>query len=101
MNLTVLDHIAEGRDALARAAKLAKEGSTLAQREADALRAAQAMKSEALLGMHDRVRSHGCPSCGCLTLLPRRGRAWCVSRHCAVAGRQRSWDYRELAFIGP
>lgn len=100
MNLTVADHIAEGRQVLARAAKLAGEGSTLAQREAAALRTAQAMRSEALLGLHDRIRSHGCPSCGCLTLLPRRGRAICVNRHCAVAGRQRSWDYRELAFLG-
>ncbi|MEU3521817.1 WhiB family transcriptional regulator [Streptomyces sp. NPDC006654] len=101
MNLTVVDHIAEGRDALARAAKLAGEGSTLAQREARAIREAQAMKSEAIIGTHYRVRSMGCPSCGCLTLLPKRGRAWCVNRHCAVGGRQRSWDYRELAFLGP
>ena len=100
MNLTVADHIAEGRQVLARAAKLDTEGSTLAQRESAALRTAQAMRSEALMGMHDRVRSHGCPSCGCLTLIPRRGRAICVNRHCAVAGRQRSWEYRELAFLG-
>lgn len=100
MNLTILDHIAEGRDALARAAKLAKEGTTLAEREAKALREAQAMKSEAIIGTHYRVRSMGCPACGCLTLLPKRGRAWCVNRHCAVQGRQRSWAFRELAFIG-
>jgi hypothetical protein len=101
VNLTVLDHIAEGRDALARAAKLATEGSTLAQREARAIREAQAMKSEAIIGTHYRVRSMGCPACGCLTLLPKKGRAWCVNRHCAVEGRQRSWDFRELAFLGP
>ena len=101
MNLTVLDHIAEGRDELARAAKLAKEGTTLADREAKALREAQAMKSEAIIGTHYRVRGMGCPACGCLTLLPKRGRAWCVNRHCAVQGRQRSWAFRELAFLGP
>lgn len=101
MNLTVLDHIAEGHDALARAAKLAKEGTTLAEREARALREAQAMKSEAILGTHYRVRTMGCPACGCLTLLPKNGRAWCVNRHCSVQGRQRSWAFRELAFLGP
>lgn len=101
MNLTVLDHIAEGHDELARAARLAKEGTTLAQREAHALREAQAMKSEAIIGTHYRVRGMGCPSCGCLTLLPKNGRAWCVNRHCMVAGRQRSWAFRELAFVGP
>jgi hypothetical protein len=101
VNLTVLDHIAEGRDALARAAKLAGEGSTLAEREARAIRAAQAMKSEAIMGMHYRVRQHSCPSCGCFTLLPNKGRAFCVNRHCARGGMQRRWDYRELAFIGP
>ncbi|MGW8703177.1 WhiB family transcriptional regulator, partial [Streptomyces eurythermus] len=101
MNLHVLDHIAEGRDALARAAKLASENSTLAQREATAIREAQAMKSEAIMGMHYRVRSHGCPACGCLTLMPKNGRAFCVNRHCSRGGIQRRWDYRELAFIGP
>lgn len=101
VNLTILDHIADGRDALARAAKLAKEGTTLAEREAHALREAQAMKSEAIIGTHHRVRSMGCPACGCLTLLPKKGRAWCVNKHCAVQGRQRSWAFRELAFIGP
>lgn len=100
MNLHVLDHIAEGRDALARAAKLAQEGSALAQREARAIREAQAMKSEAIMKTHYRVRSMGCPSCGCLTLLPKKGRAWCINRHCAVQGRQRNWAFRELAFIG-
>lgn len=101
MNLTVVDHIAEGREVLGRAAKLAGEGTTLAQREAHALREAQAMRSEALMGTHDRVRGHGCPACGCLTLLPKKDRAWCVNRHCAAQGRQRSWDFRELAFLGP
>lgn len=101
VNLTVLDHIAEGRDALARAAKLASEGSTLAQREAAAIREAQAMKSEAIMGMHYRVRSHGCPACGCLTLMPKNGRAFCINRHCARGGIQRRWNYRELAFTGP
>ena len=101
MNLHVLDHIAEGHDALARAAKLATEGTTLAEREAHALREAQAMKSEAIIGTHYRVRQMGCPACGCLTLLPKKGRAWCINRHCAAVGRQRSWAFRELAFIGP
>ncbi|MFJ1536354.1 WhiB family transcriptional regulator [Streptomyces mirabilis] len=101
MNLTVADHIAEGREVLVRAAKLSSEGSTLAQREAKALRDAQAMKSEALMGVVDRIREHACPSCGCFTLLPHNGRAFCINRHCAPAGTQRRWDFRDLAFIGP
>lgn len=101
VNLTVVDHVAEGRQVLARAEKLSAEGSSLGLREAYALREAQAMKSEALLGMNDRIRTHACPACGCWTLLPRNGRAFCVSRHCGVGGRQRRWEYRELAFIGP
>jgi hypothetical protein len=100
VNLHTLDHIAEGHDALARAAKLAKEGTTLAEREARALREAQAMKTETFAQLGSRVRRMGCPSCGCLTLLPKRGRGWCVNRHCMVAGRQRSWAFQELAFIG-
>lgn len=100
MNLTVVDHIAEGRQALARAAQLATEGSTLAQREADALRTAQAMKSEALMGLTDRIRTHACPACGCWTLMPKNGRAYCISRHCSVGGMQRRWEFRELAFVG-
>ncbi|WP_411132728.1 WhiB family transcriptional regulator [Streptomyces sp. 030-HV] len=101
VNLTVVDHIAEGRDALARAAKLAKEGTTLAEREARALREAQAMKSEAIMGTHYRVRQMSCPACGCVTLLPKNGRAFCINRHCARGGMQRRWSFRELAFIGP
>ena len=101
VNLTVVDHIDEGRQVLARAEKLSAEGSTLGRREAQALRAAQAMKSEALMGMNDRIRTHACPACGCWTLLPKKGNAWCVNRHCAAAGRQRRWEFRELAFIGP
>lgn len=101
LNLTVTDHIAEGREALARAASLSAEGSTLAQREARALRVAQAMKSEALLGIVDRIREHACPSCGSFTLLPRKGLAICINRHCGPAGMQRRWEFRDLAFIGP
>lgn len=101
LNLTVTDHIAEGREVLVRAAKLSSQGSTLAQREARALRDAQAMKSEALLGIVDRIREHPCPSCGCLTLLPRKGRAYCINRHCGPVGMQRRWEFRDLAFIGP
>jgi len=102
VNLTVVDHVAEGRQVLARAAKLTAEGTTLAQREAAALRAAQAMKSEALIGAAERVRQHACPACGCWTLLPRKGHAWCINRHCAPApGRARRWAFHELAFIGP
>lgn len=101
VNLTVLDHIAEGREVLERAAKLNREGTTLAQREARALREAQAMKSEALIGIVTRVRELACPACGCWTLLPKAGRAFCINRHCARAGVQRRWEYRELAFIGP
>jgi WhiB family redox-sensing transcriptional regulator len=103
VNLTVVDHIAEGRQVLTRASQLDAEGSTLAQREAHALRDAQAMKSEALMGMHYRIREHACPACGAWTLMPhpKQPRAFCINRHCAVAGRQRRWEFRELAFIGP
>jgi len=101
MNLTTVDHIAEGWQVLDRAERLRSEGTTLALREAAALREAQAMKSEALMGVQPRIRRMGCPACGCFTLIPKRGRGWCVNRHCTVAGRQRSWAYRELAFVGP
>lgn len=101
MNLTVVDHIAEGREVLVRAAKLAGEGTSLALREAQALRDSQAIKSETLMGAIDRIRQHACPACGCWTLLPKAGRAWCVNGHCARGGRQRRWDFREMAFIGP
>lgn len=102
MNLTVADHITEGRQVLARAEKLKAEGTTLSKREAGALRAAQTMTSEALLGETEAVRQHGCPACGCFTLVPRKGRAYCVNRYCApVGGLQRRWAFRELAFVGP
>lgn len=101
VNLTVLDHIADGRQTLDRAAKLAAEGTPLAKREAQALRTAQVMKSETLMGDTAAVRQHRCPACGSFSLLPKRDRAFCVNRHCAPAGIQRRWAFRDLAFAGP
>lgn len=101
VNLTVLDHIAEGRQVLARAAELNAEGSPLARREAAAMRTAQTMKSQLLMGETGTVRQHRCPACGCFSLLPKGERAFCVNRHCAPAGIQRRWNLRDLAFAGP
>jgi hypothetical protein len=101
VNVAVLDHIAEGQQVLARAAKLNAEGTPLALREAAALRTAQAMKSEALMGDTSSVRQHTCPSCGCNSLIARKGLAYCVNRHCAPAGVQRRWNFRDLAYAGP
>lgn len=100
VNLTVVDHIAEGRQVLARAAKLNAEGSPLARREAAALRTAQAIKSELLMGNTASVRQHPCPACGCYSLLPKGERVHCVNRHCAPAGVQRRWNLRDLTFAG-
>jgi WhiB family redox-sensing transcriptional regulator len=101
VNLTVVDHIAEGRQVLARAAKLAAEGTPLARRESAALRTAQAMKSGALMGDTSSVRQHRCPACGCFSLITRNELAYCGNRHCAPAGIQRRWNFRDLAFTGP
>ena len=101
VNLTVMDHIAEGRQVLDRADRLDTEGTPLARREAAALRTAQAMKSQALMGDTDSVRQHRCPACGCHSLLLRRDVAHCVNRHCAPAGVQRRWNLLDLAYAGP
>lgn len=101
LNLTVLDHIAEGRQVLDRARRLEGQGSLLSLREAQALRTSQAMKSEALMGETSSVRQHRCPACGCHSLLLRKELAYCVNRHCAPAGVQRRWQLRDLAFAGP
>ena len=101
VNLTVLDHITEGHQVLARAERLDAEGSPLARREAAALRTAQTMKSQALMGETSSVRQHACPACGCHSLLLRKDIAHCVNRHCAPAGVQRRWNLRDLAFAGP
>jgi hypothetical protein len=101
VNLTVIDHITEGRQALARAAKLAAEGTPLARREAAALRTAQAMKSGVLMGDTSSVRQHRCPACGCYSLITRNELAYCGNRHCAPAGIQRRWNFRDLAFAEP
>ena len=101
MNLTVLDHITEGRKVLAEAERIAAQGTTLAMRQALALREAQAIKSQALMGETGRVRSITCPYCGTYSLLLHKGRAQCINRHCAAAGVQRNWALTELMMARP
>ncbi|WP_331719520.1 WhiB family transcriptional regulator (plasmid) [Streptomyces sp. NBC_01259] len=103
VNLTVLDTQAEGHQVLDRVAKLGAEGTPLARREAAALEAAQAMKTEALMhyGEVPRIRQHRCPACGCYSLAPRDGMAICSNRHCGPPGIERRWSFRDLAFAGP
>ncbi|NUP37033.1 MAG: WhiB family transcriptional regulator [Streptomyces sp.] len=104
VNLTVLDHIAEGRKTLARADRIAAEGTTLALREAEALRHAQLIKTQALIGDNLSVRERTCPACGCWSLMLHRktNRAVCVNRHCSpVGGPQRSWAMVDLMRARP
>lgn len=101
MNLAVLDHIADGYQILAKADQIAAEGTSLALRKAEALRQAQAIKTRALMGEATSVRKIPCPYCACWSLLLHKGRARCVSRHCAAAGVQRSWGLVELAMAHP
>lgn len=98
VNLTVLDHITEGRQVLARAAKLDAEGTPLAKREAAALRLGQQMSSEELMDLPETVRKQTCPSCGCYSLMPKKNRVFCINRHCGPAGIQRRWFLRDLAY---
>lgn len=102
VNMQVLDKQQEARDVAARAARLDREPSPLARREAAAIRDAFAMEAEDLVGDTESVRRHACPACGCFTLMPVRGKAHCVSRHCAPRpGLRRRWAYRDLAFVRP
>ena len=97
VNVTVLDHISKGHRALADAASLAQQGTTLAARQAAAIREAQAIRSEALMGETGRVRKGTCPYCGTYGVILHKGRAQCINRHCAPAGVQRSWSLVEFA----
>ncbi|MEW1754723.1 WhiB family transcriptional regulator [Streptomyces angustmyceticus] len=101
VNVTVLDHIAKGTKTLAAADRLAAQGTSLALRKAEALRKAQAIKTQALMGETNSVRSVTCPYCGTYGLLLHQGRAVCVNRHCAAAGRQRSWTLVDLMMARP
>lgn len=103
VNLTVLDYQTEGQQILDRVAKLTAEGTPLARREAVALEASQAMKTEMLMykGESARVRHHRCPSCGCYSLTPRDGMVACSNRYCGPPGIDRRWNFRDLAFAGP
>jgi hypothetical protein len=102
VNTRVLDKIREGHDIVARAARLTAEGTTLAHREATAIRDAYVMEAEALTGDTATVRAKGCPACGCFTLLPVKGKAQCINRHCAPRpGLRRRWIYRDLAYVRP
>lgn len=97
MNVKAVDKASEGRDVIARAARLTAEGTPLARREAAAIRDAFVMEAEELTGDTESVRQRGCPACGCFTLLPIKGKAQCINRHCAPRpGLRRRWAYRDL-----
>jgi len=102
MNIRVLDKQREGLDVIARAARLTSEGTPLAVREAAAISSTFVMEAEELAGQTETVRTKGCPACGCFTLLPVKGRAQCINRHCAPRpGLRRRWAYRDLAQTKP
>lgn len=102
MNTRVLDKQREGRDVVARAARLASQSSPLGHREAAAIRDAFVMEAEELTGEIESVPRRACPACGCFTLRPFKGKAHCVNRHCAPRpGLRRRWTYRDLAFVRP
>jgi hypothetical protein len=102
VNVRTLDKASEGRDIVTRAARLAAEGTPLARREATAIRDAFVMEAEELAGATETVRTRPCPACGCFTLLPVKGKAQCVNRHCAPRpGLRRRWTYRDLAYVKP
>ncbi|MER7309951.1 WhiB family transcriptional regulator [Streptomyces griseoluteus] len=102
VNAKTLDKATEGRDVLARAARLTAEGTPLARREATAIRDAFVMEAEELTGDTTTVRTKPCPACGCYTLLPVKGKAQCINRHCAPRpGLRRRWVYRDLAYVRP
>lgn len=102
VNTSVLDKAREGHQVLARAERLTREGTPLAVREAAAIRDAFVMETEELTGHTETVRTRACPACGCFTLLPVKGRAQCINRHCAPRpGLRRRWAYRDLAQAKP
>lgn len=102
MNTAVLDKAREGLDVIARAERLNREGTTLARREAAAIRDAYVMEAEDLAGATESVRMKSCPACACFTLLPIKGKAQCINRHCAPRpGLRRRWAYRDLAYAQP
>ncbi|RIH58180.1 hypothetical protein D3C59_36785 [Streptomyces sp. SHP22-7] len=102
VNTRILDKQQEGRAVIARAARLAAEPSSLARMEAAAIRDAFVMEAEELTGDVETVRTRACPACGCFTLMPIRGRAHCVNRHCAPRpGLRRRWTYRDLGYARP
>jgi hypothetical protein len=99
VNTRVLDKQREGLDVIARAERLAAEGTPLALREAAAIRDTFVMEAEALTGNTESVRTRGCPACGCFTLLPVKGKAQCINRHCAPRpGLRRRWTFRDLSY---
>ncbi|WP_055693025.1 WhiB family transcriptional regulator [Streptomyces prasinopilosus] len=99
VNTKVLDKRTEGLDVIARAERLAREGTPLARREAAAIRDAFVMETEDLTGSTETVRTRACPACGCFTLVPLKGKAQCVNRHCAPRpGLRRRWTYRDLGY---
>jgi hypothetical protein len=98
----VLDKIREGHEVIARADRLAGEGTPLAIREAAAIRDVFVMETEELTGDTVTVRTRACPACGCYTLLPVKGKAQCINRHCAPRpGLRRRWTYRALVDTTP
>lgn len=102
VNASVLDKAREGHDVIARAERLLREGTPLARREAAAIRDTYVMEAEELTGLTESVRRRGCPACGCFTLLPVKGRAQCINRHCAPRpGLRRRWAYRDLVHAKP
>nr|WP_014696936.1 WhiB family transcriptional regulator [Streptomyces sp. FR1]AFI44039.1 malonate decarboxylase gamma subunit [Streptomyces sp. FR1] len=102
VSTSILDKASEGHDVIARAARLNREGTPLAIREAAAIRDAFVMETEELTGHTETVRTRSCPACGCFTLLPVKGKAQCINRHCAPRpGLRRRWSYRDLAQAKP
>lgn len=100
VNAKVLDKQQEGRDVVARAARLTREASPLGRMEAVAIRDAFVMEAEELAEQTETVRTRACPACGCFTLLPIRGTAQCANRHCAPRpGLRRRWTYRDLGYV--
>ncbi|MEV6174902.1 WhiB family transcriptional regulator [Streptomyces sp. NPDC051954] len=102
MNTKVLDKIREGHEVIARADHLTREGTPLAIREATAIRDVFVMETEELTGDTATIRTRACPACGCYTLLPIKGKAQCINRHCAPRpGLRRRWTYRALVDATP
>ncbi|GAA3595105.1 WhiB family transcriptional regulator [Streptomyces osmaniensis] len=99
MNVKAADKVSEGLDVIARAERLTAEGTTLSRREAAAIRDAFVMEAEDVADQRETVRTRGCPACGCFTLLPIKGKAQCINRHCAPRpGLRRRWTYRDLGY---